>query len=46
MPVPATRSLTVRDTRISAGRASAATPSVIWTEAPAMSSPTKSTSPV
>ncbi|HEV2258618.1 MAG TPA: alpha/beta hydrolase-fold protein [Streptosporangiaceae bacterium] len=34
MPVPATRSLTVRDTRISAGRASVATRSVICTERP------------
>ena len=46
MSEPATRSLTVRETRISAGRASSATRSAICTEAPAMSSPTRSTSPV
>jgi hypothetical protein len=38
--------LTVRETRISAGRASAATRPVICTEVPVMSSPTRSTSPV
>ena len=34
IPDPATRSLTVRETRISAGRARAATRSVICTEGP------------
>ena len=46
MPEPATRSLTVPETRTSLGAAKAATRAPMWTAMPPTSSPISSTSPV